>query len=87
MTNYIYCGKQVLHGRSHVADCCDEPTAMLIASALNERRQSLCDQISIAAKSETVHSRQTTCHVRREGDEYACLCGARWEVRAGDEHP
>lgn len=24
---------------------------------------------------------------RREGDEYACSCGARWDVSEGDDHP
>lgn len=26
-------------------------------------------------------------YIRREADEYACSCGARWDVSDGDEHP
>jgi hypothetical protein len=25
--------------------------------------------------------------VRQENDEYACSCGARWDVHEGEEHP
>lgn len=26
-------------------------------------------------------------HVRQENDEYACVCGARWAVEDGEDHP
>src|SRR5688572_20155829 len=35
MNDYIANGKQILLGRDHIADACDETTAARIASALN----------------------------------------------------
>jgi hypothetical protein len=42
---------------------------------------------------ETIHmichsAREKPAHVwQRQQDEYACSCGARWDVSDGDEHP
>lgn len=26
-------------------------------------------------------------HITRQGDEYACKCGRRWDVQDGSDHP
>lgn len=32
-------------------------------------------------------ARAVNHHTERQGDEYACACGARWDASEGDEHP
>lgn len=34
-----------------------------------------------------IRIRGTSHNLRREGDEYACSCGARWDVSDGEAHP
>lgn len=41
--------------------------------------------VNMNAKPQMV--RGITHHIERQGDEYACSCGTRWDVTDGEEHP
>lgn len=79
-------GKEVLHGAMHVADCATESIAALIVLALNEwvekRKPPAPDVFDAVPDDDGVRH-----NVRQEGDEYACSCGARWDVKDEDDHP
>jgi len=80
---YHSMGKQVLHGRTHVADACDNGTATMIAEALNRTAD-------IDRHPDMFSDRPTAMpehHVERQTDEYACSCGARWDASEGEKHP
>lgn len=88
MGGYHCTGKQVLNGRDHVADAIDNETAQLIADALNlwcvdDPCPVIDDGLTItdAILSGGPHA------VRSEGDEYACVCGMRWDRSEGPDHP
>ena len=38
-------------------------------------------ELSIRTRSDVLHI------IRQESDEYACMCGMRWDVAEGEEHP
>ena len=80
MGGYHCTGKQVLNGRDHVADAIDNDTAQMIADALNL----WCVDDPCPVMPEI---RNTNHAIRQENDEYACSCGARWDVSEGDDHP
>lgn len=72
---YRSLGKEVLRGDQHIADAVDTTYAEIIADALNAR-------MTLTGKAKPVRHR-----IERQVDEYACSCGARWDVREGDDHP
>jgi hypothetical protein len=72
-------GKQVLDGGYHYADARSDIAAKLIADALNAHMHDDCPVMP--------EIRTTEHAIRQENDEYACMCGARWDVRDGDAHP
>ena len=89
-------GKQVLRDGLHFADCIDSGAATLIADALNDRRTISQSQETLQLDGADgplfVSNYRTTWgtdahQVRQENDEYACACGARWDVADGEDHP
>ena len=70
MTTWRAQGKQVLQDDEHFADAAGEIEAMMIVNAL----RALDERIT----PRRPHLNLNTCHKRREGDEFACICGLRW---------
>lgn len=86
MIGYHSLGKQVLHGRDHVADACDATTAEKIAKALNLFASYPDDDLEPVAFIDT--RPMTSGHaIRTEGDEHVCKCGVRWGLDEGPDHP
>jgi len=84
MTQYRAQGKQVLQDDKHFADAVGEVEALMIVNALRAV-DGRADPLYLVGEvtSETVIRRQptlnlNTCRKRREGDEFACMCGLRW---------
>ena len=65
---------------THFADAISEIAAGLIAAAMNAYVTQFTP-VDLRPMRITGHS------VRQENDEYACSCGARWDVRDGEDHP
>lgn len=90
MTRYTRNAKEVLRDGKHFADCIDDSAARLIADALNERRgmSSAQQSLPLDGADGPLFGRATTLHtIRQENDEYACMCGMRWDVAEGEDHP
>lgn len=79
MSGYAAMGKQVLHGRDHIADARDNETADMIADALNL----WCADDPCPVMPE-IASRHI---ITRVADQYLCSCGKQWDADEGDEHP
>jgi hypothetical protein len=95
--NYMSLGKEVLRDGRHVADAIDGETAALIAEALNHAPATLdktlpeprawfgyADDIGTTERTDDPAGLH---FIQRQGDEYACACGVRWDVTDGEEHP
>lgn len=83
---YAAHGKQVKRGLEHVADAEDETWAQIIADALNDRG-AMTDPDGTVWRPVTAIDYAPAHTLQRQQDEYACSCGARWDVSDGDEHP
>ncbi len=75
-------GKQVLHTvdglRAHFADAVSIAAAEQIVAALNGDAPLPPQHIDCSRRAH---------QVRQEKYEYACACGARWDVDEGEDHP
>lgn len=83
MKSYYALGKEVLSDREHIADARDPGTAIMIAEALNRTGD-------IERHPDMFSDRPTAMpehRIERQGDEYACSCGSRWDASEGEEHP
>lgn len=78
---YTTTGKQVLHTVdalwAHYADAVTPAAAEHIAEALTQAARRMPEP------TRWVHDH----HTERQGDEYACSCGVRWDASEGEEHP
>lgn len=99
---YTSLGKEVLHTvdslPAHYADAITPDAATRMAQALNlldevERGEwepvmpvpdSEDWQDAMRMEAEPLRVGHT---IRQENDEYACSCGARWDVHEGEDHP
>lgn len=88
-------GKQVLCNDQHFADAVSEEAAGLILDALNDhgRRWKPVedDDLVEVTEADLLDKRNDLIGHRhvisRQSDEYACICGKRWPVEEGEEHP
>ncbi len=84
---YYACGKQILWGKTSIADAKDNETAQLIADALNSHPEALPDHSPVMPEIQLIAIPGKTHGIRQENDEFACSCGARWAVNEGEQHP
>lgn len=89
-------GKQVLHTvdglQAHFADAVSIAAAEQIVAALNPQdwgvmKKHLSDAVGELNSIGLQPPQRRSHQVRQENDEYACVCGARWDVAEGEDHP
>lgn len=89
---YVSTGKQVLCDGRHFADAADVTAADQIVDAMNrldeaERDEATADMFAHPGSYNDPRLYIGHHSIRQENDEYACSCGARWDVAEGNDHP
>ena len=70
----------------------DAPTELRYAGAYQDQKpgpqpSAVQQELPGLADGPLFQSRKVLHAVRQESDEYACMCGARWDCAEGEEHP